>query len=378
MSRFVELHLLQNVPPANLNRDDTGTPKDCEFGGHRRGRVSSQSLKRAIRFHNAMRSVTGASPSHRTKRIMGQIVERLVGMGRDQKVSEKVVELVLTEAGFSLKEGVSSILFFINDAGLDRIANHLQDSFDNLAKKTAKDIPAETLAFLVNTIAEETDSPDLALFGRMIAVESKKALGKKNLRIDAACQVAHAISTNRLNMDEDFFTAVDDFSPEEKTGAGMMGVVDFNSSCYYRYSVVNIDLLIDNLHGDRDLAKRTVEAYLRASVESLPSGKQNTFAARVRPDFIMTVVRDDQPLSLANAFEKPVTAFGEQRSLTDNSIAALAKQWTDLNRVYGSKGVKASNWVTVREVDPEGLGNKLTSLDDLISSTLASVFGKGG
>jgi CRISPR system Cascade subunit CasC len=46
---FIELHILQNFAPSNLNRSDTGAPKDCEFGGHRRARISSQCLKRAIR-----------------------------------------------------------------------------------------------------------------------------------------------------------------------------------------------------------------------------------------------------------------------------------------------------------------------------------------
>ncbi|MGH2353252.1 MAG: type I-E CRISPR-associated protein Cas7/Cse4/CasC, partial [Chloroflexota bacterium] len=30
---IIELHLMQNFAPSNLNRDDTGQPKDCEFGG---------------------------------------------------------------------------------------------------------------------------------------------------------------------------------------------------------------------------------------------------------------------------------------------------------------------------------------------------------
>ena len=50
---LIELHVIQNFPPSNLNRDDTGSPKDCEFGGYRRARVSSQSLKRAARSDTA-------------------------------------------------------------------------------------------------------------------------------------------------------------------------------------------------------------------------------------------------------------------------------------------------------------------------------------
>ncbi len=46
---LIEFHLVQNHAPSNLNRDESGSPKDCIFGGVRRARISSQCLKHAIR-----------------------------------------------------------------------------------------------------------------------------------------------------------------------------------------------------------------------------------------------------------------------------------------------------------------------------------------
>ena len=51
MSRaIIDVYVLQTVPPSNLNRDDTGSPKTAVYGGARRARVSSQAWKRAVRL----------------------------------------------------------------------------------------------------------------------------------------------------------------------------------------------------------------------------------------------------------------------------------------------------------------------------------------
>ena len=48
-SLFIDVHILQTVPPSNINRDDTGSPKSARFGGVKRARVSSQAWKKATR-----------------------------------------------------------------------------------------------------------------------------------------------------------------------------------------------------------------------------------------------------------------------------------------------------------------------------------------
>ncbi len=373
---FVELHIIQNVPPSNLNRDDTGSPKDCEFGGFRRGRISSQSLKRAIRFHPLMRSVEGATPSYRTKLIGSQLVARLAERGHPQTDAEGVVKKALAAAGLGKEDDAkTAILLFINEATLDRIAGILNEHFDDLAR-SKKDIPPELLDQIAEAVAGEVLSPDLALFGRMIALDTKSALGKKNLNIDAACQVAHAVSTHKVAAEMDFFTAVDDLQPEAEVGAGMMGIIDFNSSCFYRYSVVDTRQLTKNLGGDKGLARRTLDAFLRASIESLPSEKQNTFAAHTRPSFALFITRKGQPLSLVNAFEKPVKSK-ERSGWSVESIRALDAHYGGLHRIYGSGGEVSRVFFTTEGVKLEHLGEPAGGVEECIGRALRAAFDGG-
>ena len=181
---------------------------------------------------------------------------------------------------------------------------------------------------MVKTYRDRTAAPDIALFGRMLADEPK-------LNLEAACQVAHAISTHRVSMEMDYFTAVDDVREEsDETGAGHINTLGFNSSCFYRYARVDWGQLLKNLK-DVDLARRTVEGFLRASIVAVPSGKQNSTAALNPPSFLLAVVRTDgMGWNLANAFEKPVFATRDS-SLVEKSISALDRYWGKLEAVYG-------------------------------------------
>ena len=159
---------------------------------------------------------------------------------------------------------------------------------------------------------------------------------KPALGLDAACQVAHALSTHRITMEMDFFTAVDDLNPEDTAGAGMMGLTGFNSACFYRYARIDWKQLITNLDGDANLARRTVEAFMRATVAAVPTGKQNSCAAHNPPSFLLAVVRQDgMGWSLANAFERPVPAH-RTGGLVAPSVKALDTYWERLCHVYGT------------------------------------------
>ncbi len=142
---------------------------------------------------------------------------------------------------------------------------------------------------------------DLALFGRMVADTT-------DLNVDAACQVAHAISVHPVDNEFDYFTAVDDHKAAddaEDAGAGMIGTVEFNASTLYRYATVDADALKKNL-GDDEATRRAVEAFVRAFVTSMPTGKQNTFANRTLPDAVVISIRETQPVNLVGAFEDAV------------------------------------------------------------------------
>ena len=157
-----------------------------------------------------------------------------------------------------------------------------------------------------------------------------------DLNIDAACQVAHAISTHAAENEYDFFTAVDDEksrSEEEDAGAGMMGTVEFSSATMYRYATVNIDMLRHNL-GDGQAALRALEVFIRGFCLSMPTGKQNTFANRTVPEAVVVAVREDQPVSLVGAFEEAVPADAA-RGYVARSVEALARHAATIEDNYG-------------------------------------------
>jgi CRISPR system Cascade subunit CasC len=323
---FVELHMIQNFAPANLNRDDTNNPKDCEFGGVRRARISSQCLKRAIRTTPVFAETTKVEVGTRTKWLVDLLRKQLVDAGKsEEEVTSILTEFVPQYASKLDKDGSkTAVLLYLSRAEIERLVQALLENWDNLPKDTAQ--LAKTL---VKGQKDWTSAPDIALFGRMLAE-------KPELGLEAACQVAHAISTHRVTMEMDFYTAVDDLNPEDTAGAGMMGFTGFDSACFYRYARIDWDQLLENLNGDASLARRSVEGFLRAAVAAVPSGKQNSFAANNPPNFLLAVVRKDgMGWSLANAFERPVRPRSEE-GLAAPSVAALDTYWDRLCQVYGT------------------------------------------
>ncbi len=328
---FVEVHMIQNFAPSNLNRDDTNNPKDCEFGGVRRARISSQCIKRAIRNEPVFAQVTGVDRGTRTRWLARLLKEKLVEAGRSEEDAEAVASAFALAYSGKMEGPRTSVLLYLSDEELQTFASRLLADWDKaLAESTGKkgSVLVDIVKDLIKETKDRTSAPDIALFGRMLA-------DKPELSLDAACQVAHAISTHRVNMEMDFFTAVDDLQQRDEPGAGMMGITGFNSATFYRYARIDWDQLVKNLKGDVDLARRTVEGFLRASVAAVPTGKQNSFAAQNPPSFLLAVVRNDgMSWSLANAFEKPVQARND--GLVGPSVQALDAYWGDLNRAYGN------------------------------------------
>jgi CRISPR system Cascade subunit CasC len=323
---FVEVHMLQNFAPANLNRDDTNNPKDCEFGGVRRARISSQCLKRAIRNAPVFAKTTQVPVGKRTKWLVERLRKQLVAAGKPEEEAATILNKFVPEYASKLDkdEKRTAVLLYLSQAEIDRLAGALLENWDELP-----DGAAQLARTLVKGQKGWTSAPDIALFGRMLAE-------KPELNLEAACQVAHAISTHRVTMEMDFYTAVDDLNPEDTAGAGMMGFTGFDSACFYRYARVDWDQLLSNLNGDTGLARRAVEGFLRASVAAVPSGKQSTFAANNPPSFLLAVVRKDgMGWSLANAFERPVRPRGDD-GLVAPSLNALDKYWGRLCQVYGT------------------------------------------
>jgi CRISPR system Cascade subunit CasC len=393
---FIEIHMLQNFAPSNLNRDDTGNPKDTEFGGVRRARISSQCIKRAIRRQPVFAEKTTVEPADRTKWITRLLVKPLTEAGKLEEQAWAVAETFANALGIGTEKDKKTerpktkVLLYLSKGEVDEIAQKLLTKWDEISsslKDGKSPIMDGIVKDFVKALKDRTSAPDVALFGRMLAE-------KPELNIDAACQVAHAISTHRISMDMDFYTAVDDLSTDEETGAGMMGVTGFNSACFYRYARIDWNQLIRNL-GWRDpkdvkpkeqeaiqkqnadafnLAKKTVEGFLHATLRAVPTGKQNGFAAQNPPDFVLGVVRKDgESWSLANAFEKPVRAEREGGYLTP-SITALDTYWGRLNKVYGGDSVVPAALALAEDAPLTNLKSAAkTNRDEWVTSLLTGL-----
>ena len=330
MSTYVDIHIIQNLPPSCVNRDDSGSPKSAVYGGVRRLRVSSQSWKRATRLYfNDL--LDAKDVGVRTKRVVEVLAERITENAPElAENAPELAEGVFKAARIKLapprgkKDALqeSGYLLFLSTSQIARLAE--------LAIASARG--GEALdAKTVKKIFKEAHAVDIALFGRMVADDT-------DLNVDAACQVAHAISTHAAENEYDFFTAVDDDksrSEEEDAGAGMMGTVEFSSATMYRYATVNLDMLVENL-GDGEAALRALEVFIKGFCLSMPTGKQNTFANRTLPEAVVVSVRDDQPVSLVGAFEKPIRT-NEADGYLARSVEALADHARAIEDNYGLK-----------------------------------------
>jgi CRISPR system Cascade subunit CasC len=385
MTMFVETHILQNFAPSNLNRDDTGAPKECMFGGSRRARISSQCLKRAMRARFAD-TVGDGEMALRTKRLASQLAERLRARGHTVEEAGAVARAAVASSGIPSDDrtGLTSYLLFVDPSEIEGLAEVADRHWDQLLASVAESSAGKTttaqrrergreqigreMRDVLTAGTGQRRAVDLALFGRMVADAPEAA-------VDACSQVAHAISTHRVAVEFDFYTAIDDLRPEDTAGAGMMGTVEFNSACYYRYANVNPAALAKEL-GDGDRARRALGAWLRAGIDAVPGGKQNSMAAFSRPSFVLAVLRDSQPCSLANAFVSPVSpdVRGADHDLIGASVTALDRHWGRLRDMYGNDGVVGAWVATTHRSCLQQLQAEVCDRDELVTRALAAAF----
>jgi len=323
---YVDLHILQDIPPSNINRDDNGTPKQAMYGGANRLRVSSQAWKRATRL--AFKdSIDKSQLGVRTRQFVKLLSEELQAKGVDRVVADKVAAGTSAALGITVgkKETNLAYLLFFGRSQVDEIVRRILDRIDVLAQLDGEKLVEEAKAINVEEILGEGHSLDVALFGRMVADIA-------DLNVDAAVQVAHALSTHAAQTDFDYFTAVDDVQKASETGAGMISSVEFNSATLYRYATVGVHQLFANL-GDLDATADGVVEFIKAFVLSMPAGHKTSFAPQTRPGFVGVVIREDQPVNLVSAFETPISSDGGtfEPSMVELSefVSEEATRWGD-------------------------------------------------
>jgi len=376
----LEIHVLQSFPPANLNRDENGMPKSTVFGGYPRARISSQCQKRAVRlFYQDHSEIAAEQFAQRSRSWMPELKALLVDADIPDAKAETATKLALEVLGakFEADKIESKTILFLGRTEIAAIASILIKNWakiePELNGKEPK-LPAKdpNVAKVIEKALVDTGKPgDVALFGRMMA-------SLPTVNVDAAVQMAHAISVNKLQQEFDFFTAVDDLGSSDDAGADHMGETGYNSSTYYRFTTLDTAQLQTNL-GANVQADTIAYAFAEAFVRAIPTGHQNGFAAHSLPAAVMVVVRKGQPISLVDAFENPVTPKSG-KSLLENALSQLDSHWSDLSKMYGEKSVVFKGIATRGQ-----LAQQLTSLkdceqptvDELIKDAIAAAFPGG-
>lgn len=346
---FIDVYAVQNVPPSNINRDETGNPKTAQYGGVLRSRVSSQAWKRAMR--NEFKDFFAEnSLGVRTKNAVQLIVNAMVqqrpecadraedyAIGVLQATGVKVK--ASTRAGAASGKPVTQYLIFVANSEISKLAELALKWLDE-----GKDVKKANLGMRkeVSAVFHGEQAVDIALFGRMLASAS-------DLNTDASAQVAHAISVDAIKPEYDYFTAADDFTENDNAGAAMIDSVGFNSSTLYRYATVNLDALEEQLGNARATAKAAA-VFVESFIRSMPTGKQNSYANRTLPETCIVAFRENQPINAVSAFEQPV------RSEHGSPVSAVASrklvdELVKIQDVYGEK--PASAWVVSTDLSKD-------------------------
>lgn len=356
MTTFLQMHLLTVYPASNLNRDDTGRPKTVQFGGSPRLRISSQSLKRAWRTSAVFSDRFKNQMGRRTQRVGLQIFQHLVAKGMSEDQARETAIFIASAYGKSATGKKQNPLFtkqlaFLSPEEFERAKQVADEVLDGKlvvpkkkkSKKGDSESDAEDMAdddekkakrhpWASRLLADTDRSPDIAMFGRMLA--DSPAFNR-----EAAVQVAHAFTTHKSAVEDDYYVAVDDLkNPAESDdiGTSFIGVQEYGAGVFYLYACVDCDLLARNLGGDRAVAQDAIEALVQCAATVSPRGKQASFASRARASFVMVERGAQQPRTLGAAFLKPVHTRDDGGDIAATSIAALDAFSNNLDKAYGA------------------------------------------
>ena len=318
MSQFIQLHTLTSYAPSNLNRDDLGRPKTAKMGGFERLRVSSQSQKRHWRTSDLFEQAMAGKLGIRTKRFGQTVFDALIALNVKEKNATKWAGLIAGQFGKLKKDS-------LDIEQLTHISPVEQDLALSLVTVIAQE-DRDPTADELKALKSQQTAVDIALFGRMLA-------SSPEFNVDAACQVAHAISVHQVTIEDDYFTAVDDLNDgKTDSGSAHIGEAGFASALFYNYICINKTQLIENLSGDEALANAAIAALTEAAVKVSPTGKQNSFASRAYASYVMAEKGQQQPRSLSVAFLKPIN----DQDMATAAIDAISKQAINFDKVYGA------------------------------------------
>lgn len=368
---FIQIHTLTSYPAALLNRDDTGAAKRMNFGGTDRIRISSQCLKRHWRVFDGVGSLhafglpNAPEPSVRSRLTFSRFVrDPMTDSGIDVRVADlvtsEIMKIVLGESAKAKSTERSDALTtnqvtifgrpeikYLFDLAI-RVADSVEVDDETNDKDLKKEVKEKVMEMFTREVRENLRALvcgaglDVALFGRMVTSDVLA-------RTDGAVHVAHAFTVHGLNVESDFFTIVDDIAQEAdgNLGSAHIGTADLATGIYYGYVVVDIPLLISNLTGvsqsdwrnsPRDIANECLRRLIRIIATVSPGAKLGSTAPYSRSHLVFIEVGEEQPRTLANAFQDGVPLHG---NALEKTFTALDKHVGEHDQMYGDPSTRS-------------------------------------
>lgn len=359
MARFIQIHLLTSYAASNLNRDDQGVPKTVTIGNKQRLRISSQSIKRAWRTSELFKDALGDNTGTRTQSIATKKYEQMIKEKVDKKIAQQTATKIAGCFGAFKKDNKENEfeteqLFHISPEEMRAV-----DELVNQVISTGKEPSDDDIKLL----RKENSAADIAAFGRMYA-------NAQDYNVEAAIQVAHPFTVHSASEQDDYFTAVDDLST--KGGSGFIGVQYFGAGVFYSYICIDTDLLIENLNGNTDLAKRTAIAVFNSALKVGPTGKKNSHASYAHAHYAMIEAGNQIPRQLSLAFVKPIGGD----NVVEDSIIKLEATQKAMDTMYGKCYDDSKSMSFSKHLEAALSGAKLEDADDKhLSEFISKHFG---
>ena len=359
LPRFIQIHTLHTYPAALLNRDDAGLAKRLPLGNAVRTRISSQCLKRHWRvtddqFALSKLDVPMAIRSRGTLELISQRIQKNgITAALAQAAAEALRDAGLLDKGGKDKKGDDALK--TGQAvlmGLPEI-DYLVSRCTELAQSSPDE---KTLKVnIIGALKDEKKNIEAikhgsglesALFGRMVTSD---ILASR----EASVSVAHAFTVHQAQVENDYFTVVDDLM-QEAGELGSAGIFDTElaSGLYYGYVVVDVPQLVENLEAiaakdcfadstpaeRRELAGRVVEHLLHLIATVSPGSKRGSTAPFDWAKFMLVEAGDWQPRSLAGAFHDalPLEVKGNTDTIRQRAVSRITQEITAMDEAYGA------------------------------------------
>ncbi len=359
LPRFIQIHTLHTYPAALLNRDDAGLAKRLPLGNAVRTRISSQCLKRHWRvtddqFALSKLDVPMAIRSRGTLELISQRIQKNgITAALAQAAAEALRDAGLLDKGGKDKKGEDALK--TGQAvlmGLPEI-DYLVSRCTELAQSSPDEKTLKTN--IINALKDEKKNIEAikhgsglesALFGRMVTSD---ILASR----EASVSVAHAFTVHQAQVENDYFTVVDDLM-QEAGELGSAGIFDTElaSGLYYGYVVVDVPQLVENLEAiaakdcfadstpaeRRELAGRVVEHLLHLIATVSPGAKRGSTAPFDWAKFMLVEAGDWQPRSLAGAFHDalPLEVKGNTDTIRQRAVTRITQEITAMDAAYGA------------------------------------------